>query len=113
MKNRPKHCIKTLAMLLGIAAVLLGSSAVVGEAMFARLVQAVRAAPASAPPAQAVQAAPQAPQPKNSSRAGAPGLPDVFVDMGGYVFAQWYYDRGTARGQPWRQALRQADGANL
>ena len=50
MKNRPKRCVKTIALLCGIAGVLLTASAVVGEVVVSRLVDAVRAEPEIAAP---------------------------------------------------------------
>jgi hypothetical protein len=50
MKKRPKPCIKTLAILGCIAAVLLSASAVVADVVIARLMQAVRDVPETAAP---------------------------------------------------------------
>jgi hypothetical protein len=49
MKKRPKPCIKTLAILGCVAAVILSATAVVADGVVTRLMQAVRDAPKVAP----------------------------------------------------------------
>jgi hypothetical protein len=48
MKKRPKPCIKTLAILGCVAAVILSATAVVADGVVTRLMQAVRDAPDTA-----------------------------------------------------------------
>jgi hypothetical protein len=50
MKKRPKPCMKTLAILGCVAAVILSASAVVADVVMARLMQAVRNAPEAVAP---------------------------------------------------------------
>jgi ABC-type branched-subunit amino acid transport system permease subunit len=50
VKKHPKPCIKTLAILGCVAAVLLLASAVVADGVMGRLMQALRDVPEAAPP---------------------------------------------------------------
>jgi hypothetical protein len=58
MKKRPKPCIKTLAILGCVAAVILSASAVVADVVMTRLMQGVRDPPEAAAPEPVVPAPP-------------------------------------------------------
>jgi hypothetical protein len=58
MKKRPKPCIKTLAILGCVVAVILSASAVVADVVMTRLMHAVRDTPEAAAPPEPAAATP-------------------------------------------------------